>query len=765
NNLQITGLVSGSASTSNNSEVYETALPGFNQCFRMDNSETAPGQCIIIPPNASYDMGNHWTIELWARVSSYGSGKAAYPTIFIKDADGFPSIVLGFDHDGNGFTSAVTFGDKTELSINQFSPVSTDNWYHLALISDSLSRTITLKIHDGEFNPVFSESRNFPDGNDGRIYYANKDILLGGVGGGSNIQFDGSIDELRISRTARDYSIQLPTLQIETERFEFYAENENTAYWDSMATFIDDELAELSDYWDRPGAEPLLPQNEKIKIFLLEQKQLNAYSGATLPKWKRGAFNPSDYSLAVVPAKTGESYQAYGSFAALVKGTLGQLMVKLRYERINFNYTPPYFIEGFGFYRGGYRPQTDSILVAIEKLGRLPLISDIQDTAGLTTSFKKDLIVSYIQFQLLSGMSHQGISSYGYELLWHAYIQYYHQAEADARIRLNRQSEHFDIYCAAQDITFLDSIANRLENRLAFYSSCYDMNLKNRFNVVIFPNEAAGMACMGYGDHYNGGSGCGGDKLDILSPVYFGGGLDEAMLSLVPHEFFHIFHNHMVSDSQSIVGFHAEGLAEMMTYGETTPAYLANRAWYIRRCFNDFESTYGREPNLADFMADADGTLSVYTFGQAFWYFMYTNYADYATIRQFYNQGIDWSVFGVSYEQIESGYISYLKSIGGIPDGIDGGPAFKPLTFGLAQNYPNPFNPQTTIRYTVPEQMPVRLTVFDVLGREVAVLVDEEIPAGAHSVNFDAGTLSSGIYYYQLQSAAATLLQKMVLLR
>ena len=72
--------------------------------------------------------------------------------------------------------------------------------------------------------------------------------------------------------------------------------------------------------------------------------------------------------------------------------------------------------------------------------------------------------------------------------------------------------------------------------------------------------------------------------------------------------------------------------------------------------------------------------------------------------------------------------------------------------FALHQNYPNPFNPSTTITYVLPKSSAVRLTIYDVLGREVSVLVDERRNAGVHEVKFDASGLSSGVYFYRLRA-------------
>jgi len=89
----------------------------------------------------------------------------------------------------------------------------------------------------------------------------------------------------------------------------------------------------------------------------------------------------------------------------------------------------------------------------------------------------------------------------------------------------------------------------------------------------------------------------------------------------------------------------------------------------------------------------------------------------------------------------------------------------KSFGFRLEQNYPNPFNPNTTISYSIPELSNVSLKVYDVLGREVATLVNEEKPAGNYSCVFDASHLPSGIYLYSLNIGNQTISKKFVLMK
>jgi hypothetical protein len=88
-----------------------------------------------------------------------------------------------------------------------------------------------------------------------------------------------------------------------------------------------------------------------------------------------------------------------------------------------------------------------------------------------------------------------------------------------------------------------------------------------------------------------------------------------------------------------------------------------------------------------------------------------------------------------------------------------------PLSFSLEQNYPNPFNPITTIKFNLPEKEFVSLKVYDIIGKETAVLLNEEKPAGLHSVQFDASGLSSGTYFYKLQAGSKIITRKMLLLK
>jgi hypothetical protein len=88
-----------------------------------------------------------------------------------------------------------------------------------------------------------------------------------------------------------------------------------------------------------------------------------------------------------------------------------------------------------------------------------------------------------------------------------------------------------------------------------------------------------------------------------------------------------------------------------------------------------------------------------------------------------------------------------------------------PQQFELAQNYPNPFNPTTAIRFTLPVAEQAQLTVFNMLGQNVATLVNDHLAAGSYEFEFDAASLPSGVYFYSLQAGNFSMTKKMILLK
>ncbi|MFO7447666.1 MAG: T9SS type A sorting domain-containing protein, partial [Ignavibacteriaceae bacterium] len=109
-------------------------------------------------------------------------------------------------------------------------------------------------------------------------------------------------------------------------------------------------------------------------------------------------------------------------------------------------------------------------------------------------------------------------------------------------------------------------------------------------------------------------------------------------------------------------------------------------------------------------------------------------------------------------------YIANARSRYNILTGIEDESEI-PLTFSLAQNFPNPFNPVTSIKYTVAGTGFTTLKVYDILGNELAVLINEVKVPGEYTIYFNAANLPSGVYFYELRSGSYKQVNKMMLLK
>ena len=117
-------------------------------------------------------------------------------------------------------------------------------------------------------------------------------------------------------------------------------------------------------------------------------------------------------------------------------------------------------------------------------------------------------------------------------------------------------------------------------------------------------------------------------------------------------------------------------------------------------------------------------------------------------IRSHYNNGLNG--------------IGYCGDVSGITAEVETG---IPKEFSLIQNYPNPFNPSTTIKYSLPEETHVALKVFDILANKIETLIDEKKPAGTYEIKWNASTLPSGVYFYQLRAGDFIQTKKMVFMK
>jgi hypothetical protein len=150
--------------------------------------------------------------------------------------------------------------------------------------------------------------------------------------------------------------------------------------------------------------------------------------------------------------------------------------------------------------------------------------------------------------------------------------------------------------------------------------------------------------------------------------------------------------------------------------------------------------------------------------------FTFSTFSQYNSIRA--DDAVDRVVyFGFGLEQVSQDTTRdtlITRAINWLMNGVLVGTPnenISPASFNLNQNYPNPFNPATTITYSIPEETQVNLKIYDVMGREVAVLVNGRQQAGTYEINFNAASLASGTYFYKLTAGEFVSVKKMVLLK
>jgi hypothetical protein len=106
-----------------------------------------------------------------------------------------------------------------------------------------------------------------------------------------------------------------------------------------------------------------------------------------------------------------------------------------------------------------------------------------------------------------------------------------------------------------------------------------------------------------------------------------------------------------------------------------------------------------------------------------------------------------------------------LPLIGFIPIEVKQISNIVPSSYSLQQNYPNPFNPATNIRYQIANNSFVVLRVYDILGKEIATLVNDKLSAGTYEVKFDGSNLPSGIYFYKLETENFKEIKRMMMIK
>jgi|GEM_PF-1557979 len=184
--------------------------------FRVYNPDQYTADAIYVENSENLDLGNNWTMETWLKVTSIGGERNVASLIFNK-WDVF-AISAGWQYFG-GF---INFENGTNVEFGCPQKYNLNQWYHVAMISDSAQKKICFYVHDENGQIVYQDEKSFPEGSDGMVLKKefindgqDKNIVtIGGLGGASNFELDGYLDEVRITKSSKlmDYieTVELP---------------------------------------------------------------------------------------------------------------------------------------------------------------------------------------------------------------------------------------------------------------------------------------------------------------------------------------------------------------------------------------------------------------------------------------------------------------------------------------------------------------------------------------------------------------------------
>ena len=534
-----------------------------------------------------------------------------------------------------------------------------------------------------------------------------------------------------------------------SEHFEFYTNlPDETDYWLEIKDTLEDQFAKLSSLWNRPGIEDVIDFNDTIKVYYSAREDIDQFSPET-PNWKCGFHNISKLEIYLSPLSEPFQVSYYANLQNLAINEFSQLAISKKFLRENSSYFPPYFLEGFGLYESGYRPRRDSILEYLNENPE-PDFDFLTDTSGISNTLKRDLIISNIEGQILTPWSYlnvnPGASSY-IAGQWSNYLKHFYNSPDNDRIKLLTSTEYFDFYGAVSDSAHHAEATSYFENARSFYVENYNFSPNHRFNVVFCPSDTIGGDLTGWG-LLNGGAGCGGDLVIELSPNF---NYDEEIYyskyfgynGMCAHEFFHVYYNHFMWEIPG--GFWAEGTADFNQRHSLGWEIPPHSLWKIEWLFSDYAEQYNVDPDLEHISTNPNNVIDIYFFGDMFFEYLYIHHGGYEKIMEFFNQGMDYSVFNATYNEIDEGYINFLKVHN--PNAVN--QTYFKNEFKV---YPNPLTDASIISFKTKSDGNVTLSVCNLKGQEILTIVDAKLIQGTYKYRIGKSKLTPGIYIVSLST-------------
>jgi hypothetical protein len=173
------------------------------KAFRVFNPSNYAADAIHLKNSENLDLGNNWTMETWVKVASI-MGERTAASLIINKWDAF-NISAGWQH----FGASIIFENGTNVEFYHPQGYQLNQWYHVAMISNASEEKIYFYVHDKNYNEIYKDVKNFPAGSNGQIAQNENIVTIGGLGGGSNLELDGYLDELRITKSVANYETMI----------------------------------------------------------------------------------------------------------------------------------------------------------------------------------------------------------------------------------------------------------------------------------------------------------------------------------------------------------------------------------------------------------------------------------------------------------------------------------------------------------------------------------------------------------------------------
>ncbi|MBD3165552.1 hypothetical protein GF324_03055, partial [bacterium] len=187
---------------------FRDGLFGMGEYLRIENTPDVNHSCVIVPSDPALNLTGDWTIEGWFKAASVGNGVCAFPIVMMRPgATQFydAPIWISINNNASAFSASCrTPGGPGPMLYLPGGSLQTDEWYHLAYVRDTGENRLRLLLHNADRELVYSESGYFTASSE---LEANEEpLLIGGVNAPSNMQFDGWVDEVRISDILRPFA-------------------------------------------------------------------------------------------------------------------------------------------------------------------------------------------------------------------------------------------------------------------------------------------------------------------------------------------------------------------------------------------------------------------------------------------------------------------------------------------------------------------------------------------------------------------------------